>query len=67
MGRTSIGITPPFDLQGAFLHMCGQGGLLTSKMRNMCSGKGLPSSLSCLAILVLEFQSTGDESPVGLC
>ena len=27
----------PFDLQGAFLHMCSRGGLLTSWMRNMWS------------------------------
>ena len=27
----------PFDLQGAFMHMCNQGGLLTSRMRNMWS------------------------------
>ena len=47
--------------------MCGQGGLLTSKMRNTCSGQGPPSSLNCPAILVLEFQSTGDDSPIDLC
>ena len=46
--------------------MCGQGGLLTSRMRNMWSGRGPASSLKCSAILLLEFQSTGNESPVTL-
>ena len=55
-----------FDLQGAFLHICGQGDLLTSRMRNMWSGQGPVSSLNCSAILVLEFQSTGNESPIAL-
>ena len=55
-----------FDLQGAFLHICGQGDLLTSRMRNMWSGQGPVSSLNCSAILVLEFQSTGNESLITL-
>ena len=46
--------------------MCGWGGLLTLRMRNMWSGQGLASSLSCPAIDILEFWSPGDESPVTL-
>lgn len=34
MGRASLGIAPCFCLQGAFLRMCGWGGLLTSRVRN---------------------------------
>ena len=44
----------PFDHRGAFCTCVGQGGLLTSRMRNMLSGQG-PASSNCLAILVLEF------------
>ena len=55
-----------FDLQGAFLCICGQGGLLTWKMRNMWSGQDPASSLNCLAVLILEFLSTGNEPPVAL-
>ena len=54
----------PFDLQGVFLHMCGQGGLLTLIMRNLWSGQGPAISLNCPAIFVLEFQSSGNEAPV---
>ena len=32
----------------------------------MWSGQGPVSSLNCSAILVLEFLSTGDESPIAL-
>ena len=46
--------------------LCGWGGLLTSRMRNMWSGQGPASPLNCLAILILEFQSTGTESPIAL-
>ena len=56
----------PFDLQGAFLRMCGQGGLLTSGMKSMWSGQGPAASLNCPASLVLEFQSIGNKSPVAL-
>ena len=56
----------PFDLQGAFLCVCGHRGLLSSRMRNMCSAQGPAFSLNCPASLVLEFQSTGNESPITL-
>ena len=56
----------PFGLQGAFLHMCGQGSLLTSRRRNMGSGQGPASPLNCPATLVFSFLSTGNESPVTL-
>ena len=55
-----------FDLQEAFLCMCGWGGLLTSKMRNMWSGQGPAFFLNCPAILILEFHSTGNEFPTAL-
>ena len=44
--------------------MCGQGGLLTSTMRNMWSGQGSAFCLNCLDILVLGFQSIENESPI---
>ena len=44
--------------------MCGWGGLLTSRMRNMWSEQGPASSLNCPASLVLELQSPGNESPI---
>ena len=50
-------------LEWVFLNMCGWGGLLVLGMRDMWSGKGPASSLNCPAILVLEFQSIGNESP----
>ena len=56
----------PLDLQGAFLRTSGQGGLLTSGMRNMWSEEGPASSLNCPAILVLEFWPSGNESPIAL-
>ena len=56
----------PFDLQGAFLRVCGQGGLLTSGMKSVWSGQGPASSLNCPASLLLEFQSIGNKSPVAL-
>ena len=46
--------------------MCGWGGLLTLQMRNMWSGQGLASSLDHPALDILEFWSTGNESPVTL-
>ena len=61
MGSLTSLITP-CDLQGAFLSMCGRGGLLTSRMRNMWSGQGPASSLNCPASLVLELRSPGNES-----
>ena len=44
----------------AFLHMCGRGGLLTSRMRNMWSyifylGKAQPPPSIVLAIFLLEY------------
>ena len=53
----------PFDLQGAFLCRCSQGGLLTPGTRNTWSEQGLASSLNCPAIL---FLPTENESPTGL-
>ena len=42
----------PFDLQGAFLHVCDLGHLLTSGIRNMWSEQGPASSLvSCYSHL----------------
>ena len=37
MGKSISWHHSPFDLQGAFLYMCSQGGLLTSRMRNTWS------------------------------
>ena len=48
----------PFGLQGAFLCICGRGGLVTSGMRNTWSRWGPASSLNCPAIFFLEFWST---------
>ena len=56
----------PIDLHGIFLCVCGLGGLLTSRVRNMWSGRGSVSSLSCPAFLILEFQSTGNQFPIAL-
>ena len=46
--------------------MCGQGGLLTSRMGNMWSGHGPASSFNYPAIFILEFWSKGNESQVAL-
>ena len=54
MGRASLA-SLPFDHQEAFLHMRGQGYLMTSRTRNMWSGQGPASSLNCPTILTLEF------------
>ena len=43
-----------FGLQGACLYMCGWGGLLTLRVRNMWSRQDPASSLNCPAILRLE-------------
>ena len=47
-------------------YMCHQGGLLTLKMRNKWSGQGLTISLNWPAVLILKFQSVGNESPIAL-
>ena len=65
MGDEPLLASLPFDLPEAFLHMCGWGGLLTLRMRNL-SGQGLASSLNCPAILVMDCQSTGSECPITL-
>ena len=44
--------------------MYGQGSLLTS--RNMWSEQGPAASLNCPAVLVLEFPSIENESPIAL-
>ena len=54
----------PFDFPEAFMHICGWGGFLTLRMRNMWSGQGPAFSLICPAVLTLEFQSTGNESQI---
>ena len=46
--------------------MCGRGGLLTLRMRNMSSGQGPTSSFNCPAVLTSEFWSKGSESPIAL-
>ena len=46
--------------------MCVQGDLLTLGTRNMWFGQGPASSLNCPVILVLEFQSIGNASPIVL-
>lgn len=56
----------PFDLPGAFLSVCGQGGLLTSGVRDLWPGQGPASSFNCPAILILEFRFTGNESLIAL-
>ena len=65
MGDEPLLASLPFDLPEAFLHMCGWGGLLTLRMRNL-SGQGLASSLNCPDILVMDCQSTGSECPITL-
>ena len=47
--------------------MCGQGSVLILKMVSyLLSGQGPASSLNSPAINILEFQSTGDDSPITL-
>ena len=46
--------------------MCGQGDLLTLRMRNMWAVQDLASSLNCPANIVLEFLSIENESPIVL-
>ena len=46
--------------------MCGQGGLLTARMRNMWSGEGPASSSNSPVVLILGFWSTENESPIAL-
>ena len=48
------------------LHLCGQGGLPTSRKRNTWSQQGPASSLNGSPIPVLEFWFTGNESPITL-
>ena len=52
----------PLASKESFLCMCGQGGLLTLRIRNKWSGQGPVSSLNCSPILILEFHPTGNES-----
>ena len=66
MGREHPLASLPCSLQGASLHMCGQGGLLTSRMGNMWSGQGPASSFNYPAIFILEFWSKGNESRIAL-
>ena len=51
----------PFDLQGAFLCMCGHGSLLTLRMRNIWPGQGPASSLNGLAMLIWKDPDTGKD------
>ena len=47
--------------------MCGQGSVLILKMvSHLLSGQGPAFSLNCPAVNILEFQSTGDDSPITL-
>ena len=46
--------------------MCGWGDLLTLRTRNMWSRKSPSSSLNFPAILIFEFWSTRNESPIAL-
>lgn len=64
LGRTSLDIAPNIGLQEAFLHMYGREGLLTPELENKKVWAGQASSLNCPAILCLEFQSIGNESPI---
>ena len=64
MGRTSLDMTPLWLPRSLFCAMCVWGGLLTLGMRNMWSVQGPASSLNCPAILVLEFWSMDNESPI---
>ena len=56
----------PSACKESFLHMCGQGRLLTLEMRTPWTVQGPASSLNSLTILVLEFPSIGNESPIAL-
>ena len=44
--------------------MCSLGGLLTPRVISMWPGQDPASSFNCPAILIEEFQSTGDERPI---
>ena len=66
ISRTSLDITHILTSKEPFLHLCSLRGLLTMRMRNMWSGQGLAASLNCPALLLLEFRSTGNESPITL-
>ena len=66
LGRVSLDIAPPLASEEPFLGMCGQGGPLTSRMRNMWSEQGPTSSLNCPDFLFLEFWSVENESLVPL-
>ena len=59
-------ISLPFDLRGALLCMCGWEGLLTLRMRNMWSSQGPATSLNCPALLIWEFQFTGNGCLISL-
>lgn len=54
-----------FDLHGAFLHASSWEVLVTKigEMRGLCRAQ---PALNCPAILVLEFSSTGSDSPIAL-
>ena len=66
MGREHPLASLPFGLQWNFLRMCGQGGLLTSRIGNMWSRQGLAFSFNRPTILILEFPSIGNDSPIAL-
>ena len=63
-GKLASLSTIPLWLPEAFLHSYSQGGLLT--LRNKWSGQGPAASPNCAAVLILGFQSTGNESPITL-
>ena len=58
----SVGITSLLTSKD----MHGQGDLLASRMSNTWSGQGLAASLKRPASLILEFQSSENESPITL-
>ena len=67
LGRVSLDIALPLASEEPFLCMCGQGGPLTSRMRNMWCAQGPASSLLyCPDFLVLEFWSIENESLIPL-
>ena len=65
MGREHPLTQLPFSLQGASSLCVGSGDLSTLRKEICGLGRVQPPPL-CPAILILEFQSTGNESPIAL-
>ena len=66
LGGTSVDMTPLWPPSGPFCTYVVQEVSQLLKMRTMWSVQGPASSLNCPAILVLEFQAIGNESPIAL-